>query len=631
MHYLKKFSSYTFVIFIALLPLKQLSASTLISTLQQSATDKKLAQNPEWINLLHYEQTNWFNNDYVSQVDDERFFNAPEGKTSPQAELLATIEAVYRTDIKGDLHPQCKFVARLDWLKQQLPELKQLPEVDCKEYREWRANVPDERVTMVFPAYHLNSPSSMFGHTLLRLDPASSEQGSDWLSIAVNFGANVTDGDNSLFYAFKGLSGGYPGYFIVTPYFKKIKEYNYREKRDIWEYPLNLTAEETRRMVTHLWELKDIQFDYYFFDENCSYRLLELLEVARPGIDLTSHFRLSAIPVDTVRAIEDTNLITDANYRPSQVTVLEYLLSQLPKKHHYMVDEISQNPEYTQEESFTQLSSIEQRQLIELAYKYLRYQQTGERRDETIATRSHDLLKILNSYSSQKATVVPTLASQPENGHYSRRVSLGIGHEDNINFAELGYKFSFHNLEDNQQGFLQGAQINLGSITLRSYDDESIRMQQFDVVDIFSLTPRTLLFKPLSWRIYTGTERQYTFGKDRLVAHVTGGAGVAYQPVKDNIIYTMLMGRFERNSAFDKKITPALGASLGMLHHFAGSTARMELSGEEFNNDEYRHRALYNHNFVISRNHSIRFNATYEKQRSISFAEAGIYYQHYFF
>ena len=33
-----------------------------------------------------------------------------------------------------------------------------------------------------------------------------------------------------------------------------------------------------------------MNFDYYYFDENCSYRLLELLEVARPGTELTDEF-----------------------------------------------------------------------------------------------------------------------------------------------------------------------------------------------------------------------------------------------------------------------------------------------------------------------------------------------------
>ncbi|MDH5764468.1 MAG: DUF4105 domain-containing protein, partial [Gammaproteobacteria bacterium] len=503
MQYLKFFSSKALICFLVIAPVSHPTTAKTVTELQQEAASKQLSHHPEWINLLHYEQTNWLNNDYVSQVDDPRFFNATDGKINPSAELSATIEAFFRTDVKGDEHPQCKFVARLNWLKNNLPGFqKGLPGVQCKEYLEWRSNVPDEKITMVFPAYHLNSPSSMFGHTLLRLDPPANKQASDWLSIAVNFGANVTDGDNSLFYAFKGLSGGYPGYFIVTPYYKKIKEYNYREKRDIWEYPLNLNPEETRRMVSHLWELKDMQFDYYFFDENCSYRLLELLEVARPGIDLTSNFKFTVIPVDTVRAIQDAGLIVDATYRPSQVTVLEYLLTQIPEDHHYMVEKIAASPEFTKQEAFQQLDATEQRQLIELAYKYLRYQQTGEAREKTIASNSYQILEILNSYPSKQATVVPALASQPEFGHYSRRITIGAGQESKVNFSELSYKMSFHDLEDNEDGFLQGAQINMGNLILRAYEDESTRLQRFDVVNIFSLTPRSLLFKPLSWRIY---------------------------------------------------------------------------------------------------------------------------------
>ena len=40
-------------------------------------------------------------------------------------------------------------------------------------------------------------------------------------------------------------------------------------------------------MLLHLLDLKDIATDYYFFDENCSYELLFLLDAARPEARLT--------------------------------------------------------------------------------------------------------------------------------------------------------------------------------------------------------------------------------------------------------------------------------------------------------------------------------------------------------
>lgn len=85
--------------------------------------------------------------------------------------------------------------------------------------------------------------------------------------------------------------GGYPGLFALVPYQEKLSEYRSLENRDLWEYRLNLTQAETERMVEHVWELKQIKFDYFFFDENCSYRLLELLQVARPSLRLTGQFR----------------------------------------------------------------------------------------------------------------------------------------------------------------------------------------------------------------------------------------------------------------------------------------------------------------------------------------------------
>lgn len=610
--------------------LVQATPSDPITEVQARAAETSLWLNPEWLNLVHYEKED--DENYLSQVDDASFFNAPEGKASPRAEMMATIAALFRTDIQGDQHAQCRFLARFNWLKHHLViDDANLPAVECAEYKQWRSHIPDHQVTLVFPAYHLNSPSSMFGHTLLRLDPKPEAMGSDWLSIAVNFGANVRAEDNSLFFAFKGLSGGYPGFFIVTPYFEKIKEYNRNEKRDIWEYKLDLSPQETRNMIMHLWELKNTAFDYYFFDENCSYRLLELLEVARPGIDLTSEFKLTAIPVDTVRAVENAGMIISVDYRPSQVTVLEALLAPLNEQQQVMALKLSSDISILDNDAFISLNAQQQKDVVEIAYKYLRYRETNNERVPDAARQSFLLLKALNSYPSSETRMVEQTALPPETGHYSKRMSVTTGREGDLNFAEIAARFSFHSLEDNRQGFLPGAQINLGSMQLRATEHEQLKVQQLDVVDIFSLTPRTRFFKPMSWRVYTGLERQMTDGRDRLVSHVTGGMGYTYQPFGDNFSYMMLNFRLEHNPGFDNSLEPGAGLVLGSLQHFAGATARVELSGERFSNDEYRMRALYRHNFTLSRNHSLMFSAQREYQpNDVAFNELSLSY-HYFF
>ena len=600
-----------------------------IDSLQQQAIDQKLWQENEWINLLHYDVIDAENNEYISQVDDSRFFNAKDGKTNSKTELLETIAAFFSTDVNNDSHTLCHFVARFDWLDKKLSfDKNKLPTVHCKEYKQWREQVDADHVTMIFPAYHLNSPSSMFGHTLLRMDKKFGNNESEWLSYSVNFGAKTNADDNSIFYAFKGLAGGYPGIFIVTPYFEKIQEYNRIEHRDIWEYPLNITADETHRMLQHLWELKEMNFDYFFFDENCSYRLLELLEVARPGIELTDSFTMTAIPVDTVRAVEQANLIQDTHYRPAQATALQHLLDNMGDAEKTLVLQLAKDTNIIETEKFKNLTPSKQHKIVDATYKYIRFQQTRAVRDPVLAKRSYQLLKQINTYPLIKPPVynVPT---SPELSHDSRRVSIGVGERLNQSYGELSYKFTFHDLEDNTKGFLQGAQINMGLIQIRS-NNHGTKLHRFNVVDIFSITPRTDFFQPLSWRIYTGLERQPTGLKDNLVSHVTGGAGVSYELWQDSQVYGLGMFRLEHNNDMNNSVEPGIGLLTGLLHHFDGSTAHIELSGEQFKDHIYRVRSSYKHNFFISTNHSLKLTAKREWHSSIRFSEFNLSYQYYF-
>ena len=603
--------------------------TTYISTLQKQAVEQQLWKEGEWINFLHYDVIDKEEDEYISQVDDDRFFIAKDGKTNSKAELLETISSFFSIETTDNKHSLCRFVARFDWLNEKLSlDKDKLPSPNCKDYDEWRQQVDADHLTMIFPAYHLNSPSSMFGHTLLRMDKKFGDNESKWLSYAVNFGAETNADDNSMFYAFKGLAGGYPGIFIVTPYFKKIQEYNRIENRDIWEYPLNFTAEETHRMLQHLWELKEMNFDYFFFDENCSYRLLELLEVARPGIELTDDFTMTAIPVDTVRAIERADLIKSIEYRPSQATSLQKLLDDLDDTEKTLVLELAKNLDTIESETFKNLDESRQHRVVDASYKYIRYHQTGKQRDPALAKRSYQLLKQLNSYPPVEKLKF-SLPTAPESSHESRRISVSIGERLEQTYGEFSYKFSFHDLEDNEHGFLRGAQINLGNLQIRS-NNQGTKLHKFDLVDIFSITPRTDFIKPLSWRIYTGWERQPTILKDRLVSHVTGGAGVSYELWEDSQFYGLGMLRIEHNDEMNNAIEPGIGLLTGLLHHFGSSTAHIELSGEQFKDDIYRVRSSYKHNFFISTNHSLKLTAKREHHDSVKFSEFNLSYQYYF-
>ncbi|RDH82442.1 MAG: hypothetical protein DIZ80_09115 [endosymbiont of Galathealinum brachiosum] len=634
MYFIRFFWLYAVLFFSITSQVKALENSAIETELQQlikNTSDSELWKDIEWLNLLHYQGGPDFN-DYISQVDDPVFFNAQDGKTNPKNELEKTLKSFYNTNIiNKNKHAQCRFIARFSWLKNKYPNsFQQLPNISCDEYTKWRKEVPEEKVSLIFPAYHLNSPSSMFGHTLLRIDPADSEQASTWLSTAVNFGANIQSSDNSIFFAVKGLAGGYSGTFIVAPYYEKIKEYNRQENRDIWEYPLNLTPEETKRIVLHLWELKNIKFDYYFFDENCSYRLLELLQVARPELKLTQQFGLTAIPIDTVRSIEQANLMTDTVYRPSQTTSINYLLDKLSSTQRELVLKVSRNAELIHSESFLKNSIEEKNIIIDTAYRYLRYQQNDDGRSELNAKNSFLLLNAINKtekFSSKNITY--SESQRPEKGHLSKKMAITVGDDNDQSFAQLDFRMSFHSLEDNLKGFLEGAQINIGSLSIRATEDE-MQLQQLDLIDIFSLTPRNDFFQPLSWKVYTGLEQQIINGEDHLTAHVTAGVGASYNIWSNNLVYGLLTTRLETSSQYSQAIEPALGISTGLLQHFSFGTGHIEISGEEFYHDEFRHRIKYTQNFNLQRNHAVQLSFLRQHQTDLYFTEAQLSY-HYFF
>ena len=602
-----------------------------VTQLQDSAATRMLWRHHEWLNLGHYRHSKVFPDSFTSSVDDEHFFYSPEGNHNPRDELDATLAAFFSTRAAGNEHALCRFPARFNWLKHQLQiDSERVPAITCSDYSEWRGKVHAESTTLVFPTYQLNSPSSMFGHTLLRLDPEDDGNWSEWLSYAVNFGANVSKDDNSLFYAWKGLTGGYPGQFIVMPYFRKIQEYNRIEKRDIWEYRLNLKPAEVEILVTHLWELKDINFDYYFFTENCSYRLLELIEVARPGVELTDEFVITAIPVDTVRAVERAGLIDKISFRPSQETITKQMILELPGENYARLDKLLNQPIDEQDPDFQSLSASRQIALLETAYKLLRLRQNRRERNPQAAKKSHQLLAMLNRYPTGSALEV-TKPVRPETGHHSKRATFGVLDRRGSAYTELGIRMSYHSLEDNESGYLRGAQINIVNVVIRRKNTSgTIVLQQADFADIFSLTPRTRFFKPLSWRVRGGLERVYSDNSDRTVGHISGGGGFSWPLSDDGAVYSLLTGRIEANSTFKHRVEPAAGAAAGGVYHSKIGTGRMELNGEKFTGGEYRVNFSFIQNLVMSRNNALQFHFKREWHTDDNFNEVGLNYNYFF-
>ncbi|MGX9763005.1 Lnb N-terminal periplasmic domain-containing protein [Pseudomonas shahriarae] len=568
-----------------------------------------LANDPFWLSLGHYEAGKL--KGWRSYVSDAKFFLAKDGAHHPDAELKATVDALYAPASLGEKHAQCVYPARTRWLKDQL-HLTDLPAVDCVEFKQWFKDVAPHSAVMIFPAAYLNSPSSMFGHTLLRIDQADVQSNKTaLLSYAINFGAYIEGSDNSILYAWKGLMGGYPGLFALVPYQEKLSEYRSLENRDLWEYRLNLTQAETERMVEHVWELKQIQFDYFFFDENCSYRLLELLQVARPGLRLTEQFPLTAIPTDTVKAVKDAGLVEKIDYRPSRERELLERAKPLDSDEQQWVLKISDDQKQLQDPTFKALGKDRQALIIDAAYRLGRYRANGLERDSERSQRSFELLRAINQNPAPDLQIErPGL---PENGHESRTWQAGIGTRGDKAFAEYGLRMAYHDLNDNAEGFPLGAQIEILQMKLRQYEGNNWQLQQLDLATIRSLTPRNELLQPLSWQVTGGLERVPGKHDDEtLVSHVNGGAGGTWQLHDDMLGFALGTVRVEHNNDFSEFISPAAGFNTGLLWKNPLGNLSLEAKGDFFTNGEVRRSISLNQQWEVSRNLGVRLSAQRE-------------------
>jgi hypothetical protein len=567
---------------------------------------QQLANDPFWISLGHYETAKL--GGWRSYVSDKKFFLAPDGNEHPDHELAATVQALYAPASAGEHHAQCVYPARTRWLKAQL-DLTDLPTLDCSEFKQWFKDVSPHSAVMIFPAAYLNSPSSMFGHTLLRIDQADVQSDhTALLSYAINFGAYIEGSDNSILYAWKGLMGGYPGLFALVPYQEKLSEYRSLENRDLWEYRLNLTQEETARMVEHVWELKQIKFDYFFFDENCSYRLLELLQVARPSLRLTEQFPLTAIPTDTVKAVKEAGLVESIQYRPSRERELLSRAEPLNPEEQQWVLKVSADQKQLQEPAFKAQPKDRQALIIDAAYRLERYRANGQERDPARAQRSFELLRAINQNPAPELDIPqPGL---PEDGHESRTWQAGIGTRGDKAFGEYGLRMAYHDLNDNAESFPLGAQIEILQMKLRQYEGNHWQFQQLDLATIRSLTPRNELLQPLSWQVTGGLERVPGKHDDEtLVSHVNGGGGGTWQLGEDMLGFALGTVRVEHNNDFAEFIAPAAGFNTGVLWKNPLGNFSLETKGDFFTNGEVRRNISLNQQWELSRNLGLRLSA----------------------
>ena len=589
--------------------------TTDLTNLLDRAHAQNLHRDRYWQILLHYKP--YDTESQKSLIDDPTFFLAPHGKTNPSDELEATLRGLFREELAGDEAIACRFPARTEWLRSSLGiDDKHLPKFQCRKLEEALASADPKRTVLVFPSAHINSPASMFGHTLLRID---NSYRSELLAYSVSYAA-VTTETNGAAYAFKGIFGLYPGRYSVSPYYEKVKEYNDIEHRDIWEYHLNLTEAETRRMVLHVWEVQGTFSDYYFFDENCSYNILFCLEAARPTINLTAHYSLWVIPSDTVRLVRRQELVSSVRYRPSQGTRIRHLSSLMNRNDQETARDIAYGE--TTPASLRQSSRPQPNQgrILELAAEVIQYRYSRQELEKNDYTQKfHAILKERSSLGESAGSAPPIPEpTPPDEGHGTARAGVAIGARHGHFFTELSGRFAYHDTMDPDNGYIKGAQINFFDTVVRAYPgDGQVQLQRLHFIDILSLSPRDLMFTPFSWKVNTGFDQEVmSDGNEHLLYRLNTGAGLTWDIHGLGLLFLMAETDLNFAGKLDDKFAAGVGGSAGLVGNVTSFwKVGLTLSGFYYPvfQEHSRLQAVLSQNFRISRNNSIAVSLKEER------------------
>lgn len=261
----------------------------------------------EWKNLLHYDNGK-------SVINKEsNFFLSSDGFRNPRTEYLATLKAMLANIKQGDNHAVCKYPARFDYILRSLKLKKQdikLPV--CNAYQEYQLKVPIDSVSVVFAAESNRSPSSMMGHSFLKLQGISNNIVREH---SFSYFAALS-GKNGLKFYVDVITTGIDGAYILSPYKNKVDEYLIGEKRSLWEFEINLTKEERERLKRHLWELNGHNIKYSLVSHNCNTAVISILKTANPEYK-TSSIKPFTTPVEYLKELYNNERIKKISIEPT--------------------------------------------------------------------------------------------------------------------------------------------------------------------------------------------------------------------------------------------------------------------------------------------------------------------------
>jgi hypothetical protein len=332
---------------------------------------------------------------------------------------------------------------------------------------------------------------------------------------------------------------------------------------------------------------------YFFFNKNCSYQLLPLLEMAKADANLTARFVWRAIPLDTLRSVlAEPGLVTNATLRPSHLREFKQHKAPLSSDEIRLVKNVVDRPSATTSARLDAVPLERQANVLDAAYDYLRTRSGYHREQpERVQKIERDLLLRRSKVDSpplvgggrgrgneRNDTPLPALphkgggnmeVDRPESAHGTLKTSAAFGVTRQTAFEEFTVRPALHDLEATDTGFVPGSQLDMLKLRLR-YDNQRGKawLEEFTLIQIKSFSAWEPLLHFPSWRLKAGTEVAHDKEKDpedSTTASVNGGSGASLRPWKNILIYGLIEGDAAAGSVFDRSYRVGVGPSAGVI------------------------------------------------------------------
>ncbi|ACC99013.1 hypothetical protein Emin_1465 [Elusimicrobium minutum Pei191] len=425
---------------------------------KQSAAEKQLHKNSYWSILMHY-------NRGKSDIVSPSFFVSKNGMQDPQQELNAFIEALFLP------HPdkqsvECRFPLRTMWIKEQLGITEDLlPSQNCYEFQNFIDFTKPQSVSIFYISQSLATTEDLFGQMGIKINKHSvGEVEQDSLS----FSAQMTKKYNP-FTVLLGAFSGFSGNYVITPFSETAKKYVSDQNRNIWEYSLDFTPEQIKKIIMHMWELKDAEIRYSFFALNGAPAIESALRVAVP--DLNTKAVLRKTPLDLTQSISEAGIIEKTTLYPAEGEEYSKIKSSLDKQGKADLERLEKQAAVTPED--LECFDPKQKPFILSA---LQINNDMKLRGKQISAREHEQkLECLdfNDYGFEKRYLPPRQIS-PVKAHPLTRTDAAFGYNSyrESTFTKLRINPLSHEIIDSNIGFAENISLSFLSLESRYYFEQ---------------------------------------------------------------------------------------------------------------------------------------------------------------